>query len=1426
MTHRMIMRYLYVLLVLFVGCTMQDDPFNRNNPFDPGGGNFSENQPPHFLSIVVKDSAWFDYDHDKEEGTLILALHVSDPNQEYDTLTCTFSWGGGTRTDTVIAGEPVDIEIPAMKAFDEVSYSVRITDIAENSIDTAGVFSTPDGVPPAAPKILEVGQGEGYINVYWSSVAEADSFRLYRSDAPENGFHLSDSGRIQREYYRGRYYSSDYVPDYHTYWYRVASVNEYGECRSKEPVPGRLVYSCLPTPSRVYASNGEYLDCIRVRWNAVSSNYCGGDNAYYVVYRRSSENEPYLPLDSVEYTNDYYSTSLYYYDSVTVSQIFYYKVAVFDDSGRGSDYSYAASGYLKGLSSPYSVTASEGTYDSHILVTWGQVSGAEKYIVYRSESSSGDYEPLDTVSVREYRDSTVETYGSQYYRIAAMDHRGRVGKRSSYDSGRLKMLSAPTGLTASDSTHYSYVYLNWASLPGANGYVVYRARYTNGSYWAIDTVETHSYVDTIEGNYNTYYYKVAGLSSFGEPGSLSKFDKGSVMSSLHVRNVNADNGVHWEYVTVTWDSLLDATTYVVYRKRTEKETVALDTVTNATRLQDTVSGAGPWFYAVAVLLPNGTVGEKSDWAKGISGVSSSVSNLTASEGTSVHHIEVLWDGVPSAVAYIISSARDDNPTFTVRDTLPWTTFRDSVPDFRRYYYYVTPLGPDGTPGISGGPVEGFRAEIPAPVGITATTGEYYNRIVVGWEAVPNAENYIVERRKANEQNGIILDTISAPPYVDTTIEKYVGYEYRVFAFVDGNMSGPGQWVRGHSGEIAPPAWLGASDGDSDDYITLSWSESGQADRYVIYRSDLLEGPYHAIDTVKIAVYHDNAPRYGPFFYKIASMNSEGIIGELSEANEGYLKPVPAPKQLGATYGVYPAEIRLTWNALSDVSKYAVSRLEPGENTFLVLDTVAGTEYHDRDVSSSEEYTYKVAGIFPRGMGTLSEGAVGRTMFALNSPTVLSRTGYIELTWSSIGAAEGYHVYRGANSTDMTVLKDISCSECSITDSIDGTWYYAVSYYNSLGAAPRSAAVRVKTLPPPPTGLRVVDSVEIINLEWEQLPNASSYYVFRGLNGEEPVIYGKTPISSYVDPAPKISSAEYRVSATVNGEKTALSEPVFVRLRQTPAAPGNPTLVVHADYLALSWEPPSNGAPEEYRIYRSTVSPTSGYEFLAATKANAYHDSVVENREYYYKISALAFAKEGPKSESVGGHIYDGGLFPPAPTGVSATKGTMRDTVFITWRSVQNVSGYRVFRNQERIAQIVDTFYYDPVETDTEYEYRIKAYNAEGESPLSDGAVGYRTPILAPSVPRNVTASDTSGSGIRISWDPPTNGDVKGYYVYRSHSAYVQPEAPIDSTTADRIVYWDYPPESYPTFYYYRISAWNDSGEGERSEADGGTRGKP
>lgn len=97
-----------------------------------------------------------------------------------------------------------------------------------------------------------------------------------------------------------------------------------------------------------------------------------------------------------------------------------------------------------------------------------------------------------------------------------------------------------------------------------------------------------------------------------------------------------------------------------------------------------------------------------------------------------------------------------------------------------------------------------------------------------------------------------------------------------------------------------------------------------------------------------------------------------------------------------------------------------------------------------------------------------------------------------------------------------------------------------------------------------------------------------------------------------------------------------------------------------------------------------------------------------------------------------GQVQDPPQPPAAPTGVSASDGTYSDRVQVTWNSVSGATSYEVWRRQPptdavRIAEnVTATSYGDTTAVAGEfYNYRIKAVNAAGTSPLSDMDTGHR-----------------------------------------------------------------------------------------------------
>jgi fibronectin type 3 domain-containing protein len=172
----------------------------------------------------------------------------------------------------------------------------------------------------------------------------------------------------------------------------------------------------------------------------------------------------------------------------------------------------------------------------------------------------------------------------------------------------------------------------------------------------------------------------------------------------------------------------------------------------------------------------------------------------------------------------------------------------------------------------------------------------------------------------------------------------------------------------------------------------------------------------------------------------------------------------------------------------------------------------------------------------------------------------------------------------------------------------------------------------------------------------------------------------------------------------------------------PASAGNAR-------IDLAWSAPSsNGgaAVSGYRIYRGT---SSGAETLLATVGNltSYADTAVVNgTTYYYAVSAVNAAGEGPRSNERSATPV---TVPGAPTLVVAAAG--KDGVGLGWNAPASnggaaISGYRIYRGAAAGAETLlttvgnVTAYKDTTAPNgkTSY-YQVSAVNAVGEGPRSN-----------------------------------------------------------------------------------------------------------
>ena len=120
--------------------------------------------------------------------------------------------------------------------------------------------------------------------------------------------------------------------------------------------------------------------------------------------------------------------------------------------------------------------------------------------------------------------------------------------------------------------------------------------------------------------------------------------------------------------------------------------------------------------------------------------------------------------------------------------------------------------------------------------------------------------------------------------------------------------------------------------------------------------------------------------------------------------------------------------------------------------------------------------------------------------------------------------------------------------------------------------------------------------------------------------------------------------------------------------------------------------------------------------------------------------------------------------PSAPSGLSVSNTIASLT--LKWNAVTDATGYEIYRagtdgKYSKITTVTSTSYVDTnVKNNTQYSYKIKAYNAAGASAFSTVASLKKTQISVSKL-----KADANGSTVQLSWTGGVTG-AEGYVIYR------------------------------------------------------------
>ena len=645
------------------------------------------------------------------------------------------------------------------------------------------------------------------VAITWNPAPGAYQYLVYRADSSGGTkTHLGGDNRTS-------YDDTSATPGV-LYYYWVRAVSTSG-------VSGYSSYNSgwrkLSVPTGVSATDGTYMDIVRITWSSVSGA------SYYRVYRGTATGGVETALGS-------WQTGRSYNDASAIPGVTYrYWVRAAINSGgfRASSYSGYNSGWRR-IAVPTGVSASYNTYTDRVEITWDSVDDVSHYLVYRSDSEGETKTVLsDWQTETSYSDRSAIPGVLYYYWVRAGNAifgGYSVSAYSSYDMGRRKV-AAPTGVSASDGTYTDRVEISWDSVDDVNRYLVSRSELAGGTKTIVSGLQPETtFADTSAAPGTTYYYwvRAANLYSGGYvPSDYSSYDSGWRRLSSPT-GVSASDGTSAENVKIIWESVSGASYYQVGRSNSLKGTITdLGSWQRETSYADRSATPGTTYYYWVKASTNSKGDHASGYGSNDSGWRklSAPTGVSASDGTFTDKVGITWKNVSGASYYQVWRAVSPKGTRTaISGWQRGKSYDDiSATPGRTYYYCVTAATTDRGFRVGNYSVydSGWR-KLSAPTGVSASDGTYADKVGIAWNSVSGASYYRVLR--ATSLGGVktaLGSWQSEMSYNDASATPGMTYYY----WVSGATSSSGTRVSDYSSYDT--GWQARSSGGPMVYVDIA-----------------------------------------------------------------------------------------------------------------------------------------------------------------------------------------------------------------------------------------------------------------------------------------------------------------------------------------------------------------------------------------------------------------------------------------------------------------------------------------------------------------------------------------------------------------------------------------------------------------------------
>ena len=398
--------------------------------------------------------------------------------------------------------------------------------------DVSVLTEGPDQIAPQAPTDLVAlaAVSEVQITLGWTpptrdanggDLTGLAAYVIMRSEGDDASFVSIDTVEAGGN----SYIDSDGLESSTTYYYALRALDEVGNLSIRSSAASAKTAG-IEAPFGIAATAG--IRNVIVTWTASSEEGLLG----YNVYRSTRSDEGFTRLAGLEGTSFSTGQTVYVDSNLVGGKTYFYRVSTITSAGESERSTFVGATVLSDNRAPAAPTLvqAEAVRDDpeKMNLSWNppttdvngvELTGVDRYYVYRADDVAGPYAQVATVTSPAYLDTGLVSVTTYYYQVEAIDQVGNASLPSSAIAAVTSGVEKPSDVrlsasTPSDITQPPEVTISWTGSVGAIlHYELQRTTVANSSNDAdfvvvgTNSLDTQRVDDTVLRG-TTYYYRV------------------------------------------------------------------------------------------------------------------------------------------------------------------------------------------------------------------------------------------------------------------------------------------------------------------------------------------------------------------------------------------------------------------------------------------------------------------------------------------------------------------------------------------------------------------------------------------------------------------------------------------------------------------------------------------------------------------------------------------------------------------------------------------------------------------------------------------------------------------------------------------------------------------------------------------------------